>query len=369
MNFQYTVNVESDEPVMLINKHIGYDETDGFGIMGDLFQAELLALDQMEKKRIQVWINSVGGIVMDGYNIYNAILKSKTKVDTYCVGICASIAGVIFQAGRNRIMADYGKLMYHNPFGGSDQKSLDAMKDSLVKMVSGRSGKSDKEVSDMFNRVSWIGASEAIEHGLCDSIEYSRDKNKRRLQSAEPKAMFEEANLIVNKLFENKNQSMKTVANKLGLNPEASEEAIVAGIAVIENKVSVAEARATAAEAALAVNKAEFEKVQNELKGLKDAKEAAEKAAAESDKAAKEVKAKNMIEGFAKMGKIKNDAATIELWTKKAVEDHDGVKAMIEALPVNKSAAAKIETSVVNKIPVGAHAQVAMLEIAAKNKQ
>jgi ATP-dependent protease ClpP protease subunit len=55
--------------------------------MGDLFQAELLALDQMEKKRIQVWINSPGGSVMDGYNMYNAMLKTKTKVDTYCVGI------------------------------------------------------------------------------------------------------------------------------------------------------------------------------------------------------------------------------------------------------------------------------------------
>jgi ATP-dependent protease ClpP protease subunit len=105
--FMYTVNVDSDEPIMLINKHIGYDEADGYGIMGDLFQAELLALDQMEKKRIQVWINSPGGSVMDGYNMYTAMLKTKTKVDTYCVGICASMAAVLFQAGRKRV---HGRL-------------------------------------------------------------------------------------------------------------------------------------------------------------------------------------------------------------------------------------------------------------------
>ncbi len=91
-NFIYTIDVESDEPIMLINKHIGNDDQLGQGIDGSIFQAELLRLDTMGKKRIQVWISSEGGIVMDGYKIYNAILKSKTKVDTYNVGICASIA-------------------------------------------------------------------------------------------------------------------------------------------------------------------------------------------------------------------------------------------------------------------------------------
>jgi hypothetical protein len=43
-----------------------------------------------------------------------------------------------------------------------------------------------------------------------------------------------------------------------------------------------------------------------------------------------------MVEGFAKLGKIKNDEATIKAWTDKAVADHDGVKKMLEEIPVNK---------------------------------
>ena len=58
MEFRYTVDVNSDEPVMLINKHIGFDSEDGFGIDGSSFQAELLAFDTMGKTKIQVWINS-----------------------------------------------------------------------------------------------------------------------------------------------------------------------------------------------------------------------------------------------------------------------------------------------------------------------
>jgi len=103
----YCIDQNSDEPIMLINTHIGFDEADGMGIDGALFQKELLFLDTLGKKRIQVWINCVGGIVMDGYNIGSAILKTKTPVDTYNVGIAASIAGVLFMCGRNRVMMDY----------------------------------------------------------------------------------------------------------------------------------------------------------------------------------------------------------------------------------------------------------------------
>src|SRR5690348_5015887 len=99
----YTVDPDAERPVMLINTHIGFDEAEGFGVMGDAFQRELLQLDALcienNKGPIQVWINSPGGIVTDGMSIYSAILKSTTKVDTYCVGMAASIAGVIFQAG------------------------------------------------------------------------------------------------------------------------------------------------------------------------------------------------------------------------------------------------------------------------------
>jgi ATP-dependent Clp endopeptidase proteolytic subunit ClpP len=374
MNFQYTVNVESDEPIMLINRHIGFDETDGYGIMGDLFQAELLALDSMGKKRIQVWINSVGGIVMDGYNIFNAILKSKTKVDTYCIGIAASIAGVIFQGGRNRVMSDYGLLMYHNPFGGGESTDLVAMKDSLVKMVSTRSGKTEEEVSTMMNKTSWIGASEAFAMGLCDQIEVSQDHNKKRtVPVGDTKAMWKQAGEVLNSIL-NTSENMKKVANKLGLNPEASEDAIVSAIAEVSNRATAAEAKvAELTEAqnksakdlqdAIEQHKSAMEKCQKELDDLK-------KKAKDSEEEAATAKAKNMVEGFAKVGKIKNEETVIATWTEKAKEDFDGVKNMLESIPVNKSAAkiedaAKVEDKT---IPVY-NAAVQMQMIAARANQ
>ena len=92
MNFIYTINPESNTPIMLINKEIGgYD-----GIIGSQFQSELTALDLMEKESIEIHINSTGGSIIDGYSIYSAIINAKTPINTVNVGLCASTASWLF---------------------------------------------------------------------------------------------------------------------------------------------------------------------------------------------------------------------------------------------------------------------------------
>ena len=152
----YCIDHTAAEPIMLINTHIGFDVEDGMGVDGAEFQRELLQLDSMGKKRIQVWINSPGGNVMDGYNIFSAICDSKTPVDTYAKGMVASIAGAIFMAGRKRYMTDYSSLMMHNPFGGDDKKQLGIMKDSIATMIHSKSQLPQSEVGYMMDKTTWI---------------------------------------------------------------------------------------------------------------------------------------------------------------------------------------------------------------------
>jgi ATP-dependent Clp endopeptidase proteolytic subunit ClpP len=336
---QYCVDVNSDEPILLINKHIGYDETDGQGIDGSLFQRELLELDAMGKKRIQVWINSPGGIVMDGMNIYNAILKTKTKVDTYNVGIAASIAAVIFQAGRNRIMADYSKLMYHNAHGGNS-KELGVLNDSIATMIAGRAGKEKDEVLKIMDRTTWISAGEAFATGFCDTIEVSSEQNKKRMVATEPRAMWKEGSEVLNSLLSNQNkkQMFSKVTNKLGLVESANEDNILEAIIKIENKAAEAEDKLTKIEDALNAKKAECEKMEAELAEAKASLNSAAEAKNKAELEAKETKAKNMVEGYAKAGRIKNDAETIAKWSNKAVTDFDGTEELIKDLPVFKAA-------------------------------
>jgi ATP-dependent Clp protease protease subunit len=354
MEFRYVQNIDSDEPVMLINKHIGNDDEDGPGIDGSLFQEELMALDGMGKKRIQVWINSVGGIVMDGYNICSAILKTKTPVDTYCMGMAASIAGVIFQCGRKRIMADYGILMYHNPYAGETTTSplLDNMKDSLNTLIRNKCGMSEDAVHRMMDRTSFIQADEAVQMKLCDTVEHTVKLNSKYLPRTtnDGRRYYEAAGRVLNKLFDNQTpQKMLKVTNRLKLTDDANEDSILSAIEGIEN-------RAIAAEDALTVaNKKSSEELDAMNGKIKDAEDALaamkkqyEECKAELDL---EVEAKNkiaeealdakvveLVENAVKMGKIKNEATVIDGWKAQAKANFDGTKAMIDGIATNKKA-------------------------------
>lgn len=340
---------------MLIDRHIGIDPEDGVGIQGDLFQRELLELDAMGKKRIQIWINSPGGIVTDGMNIYNAILATKTKVDTRCIGMAASIAGVIFQAGRVREMNDYGFLMYHNPFGSNDDGSLDVMKDSIIKMISSRSGMTTDAVAKMMKEDTFLTAAEAVNLKLADTILASGEVNIKRKSpaAANARAYWKEANSIVNNLFNTSSMNLTKITNKLNLNDAASEDAIVTAITEVQNKLTVSEVSNKKNEDDLKKmkkelddKKAEFDKLKGEYdKCVDDLEEMDKKAKAEEAKGKKE-KAKNLIDSFATAGKIKAEA--VNKWVEKAVADYDGTKELLDGIPGNKTAV-KFETSKAGK--------------------
>jgi len=343
MNFIYAHNVDTDTPIMLINKHIGYDENDGQGIDGAQFQKELIALDGLEKKSIQIWINSVGGLVMDGYNIINAIQKTKTPVDTLCVGMAASIAAVIFQAGRKRIMSDYGILMYHNPYSeGVDKNNplIEKMKDSLTTIICERSGMSRDDVDRMLDRETYIDANEALQMKLCDSIESSVKLNTKYYPKnvTNKNKFWNEANKVINKYFNINN--MQKVANKLGLNDDASENSILAAISALENKAKAAEEEK---EVSNKKNKEELDKMKEEMDEMKEKynkmKEQYDKAKAELDEAedkAKEEKAKACVKDYVSSGRIKNEEKIVAQWVAKLKEDFEGTKSLLDSISVNK---------------------------------
>lgn len=329
---------------MMLDRRIGgtWQKDDGYGIDGTQWAAELMQLDTMGKKRIQVWINSVGGSVIDGYNICNAILKTKTKVDTYCMGIAASMAGVIFQCGRKRIMADYAILMYHNPYnmdGGTDKKVTDAMKESLNKLICERSGMDQQQMSVMMDRTTFINAVEASEMKLCDEVEQTAGLNAPRMKTDSVANSWKSAAKVLNQYFENKNpRTMKLVMNTLGLNEDAAENSAVQAIQAIKAQLGEKDSRIAELEAQIAEKETAVTGVQSELQAAKDELTTlkAEKETAEAAKL--EAEATTMVNKFAAQGRIKNDDVTLKSWVNAAVKDMTGTQAMLESLPLNKAA-------------------------------
>lgn len=76
---------------------------------------------------IRVLINSEGGSVLYGMSAYSTIANA--TVDTECVieGVAASMASIIWAAGKRSLMRDYAILMIHNPMlpGDDDTEPSD----------------------------------------------------------------------------------------------------------------------------------------------------------------------------------------------------------------------------------------------------
>jgi ATP-dependent protease ClpP protease subunit len=378
--FQYTRNVDSQNPIMLIDRHIGgYDEEMGcYGIDGDQFARELMALDDMGKKNIDIWINSVGGNVMQGMSIYNAVLNTKAKVNTCNTGICASISAVIFQAGKKRSMADYSLLMFHNISGADSGETASKFNNSVATMISTRSGKTMEETLAMMDKTTWMSASEALMNGYCDEVTNSAAANKQRVSSSNDvkdnwKICAEITNSalnIINSQTQNnyKMSNLVTIANSLGLNTQASGEAIAEEIQKLKNIADLAKSTASIKDAEIekitnslnAANKAHkdaMEAKEAEIKALSDEKEKdileiknsykakeeklerLEKEKEEELVKAQETNARTMVTNHAKLGRIENKVEIIDAWVDLAIKNgFEETDNLLTAIPLNKKA-------------------------------
>ncbi len=66
-----------------------------------------------EEDTVNLFITSPGGSVFSGMAIANAIRASKAQVNTIIAGLAASIAAVIWFAGKERYTLPYSLLMIH----------------------------------------------------------------------------------------------------------------------------------------------------------------------------------------------------------------------------------------------------------------
>ena len=142
----------------------------------------LTAIEEMPKgDRLQVKINSGGGDVLAGQEIY-ATLRSRNDVDIEVEGLAASAASVIAMAGKSTI-SPVGMLMIHDvsvsyTSGNHAQLSkqaetLKAWDEALASAYVEKTGKSKDEIIQMMDAETWITADKAVEMGFIDAISQS----------------------------------------------------------------------------------------------------------------------------------------------------------------------------------------------------
>jgi ATP-dependent Clp protease protease subunit len=90
--------------------------------------AQLLFLEADNPERdVFVYINSPGGSVSAGLAIYDTMQFMKAPVNTFCMGLAASMGSFLLAAGRKgkRSALPHSRIMIHQPSGGAQGTAAD----------------------------------------------------------------------------------------------------------------------------------------------------------------------------------------------------------------------------------------------------
>ena len=158
--------------------------------VANLVIAQLLFL-QMEdaKKDISIYINSPGGSVTSGLAIYDTMQFVTCDVNTYCMGIAASMGAVLLCAGTKgkRFALPNSDIMIHQVSGGAQGQASDVerqvefmfkLKKRINRILAFHTGKPAEQVDKDADRDYYMTAEEAKEYGLVDEVVKSRKELK-----------------------------------------------------------------------------------------------------------------------------------------------------------------------------------------------
>ncbi|MBM7698678.1 head maturation protease, ClpP-related [Kurthia huakuii] len=135
---------------------------------------------------LDVIINSGGGDVYAGSEIYTALKEYPGKVNIKIVGIAASAASVIAMAGHVTI-SPTAQIMIHNvsSFVAGDNRAMqheaDVLKGFNESIASAYVDKTNQPLDDileLMNKETWLTAQQAVELGFADEVMFSENAPK-----------------------------------------------------------------------------------------------------------------------------------------------------------------------------------------------
>ncbi|HFO0356415.1 TPA: head maturation protease, ClpP-related [Staphylococcus aureus] len=145
---------------------------------------DVLTQLEFSDEDVDIIINSNGGNLVAGSEIYTHLRSHKGKVNVRITAIAASAASLIAMAGDHIEMSPVARMMIHNPssIAQGEAKDLNHAAETLehvgqimAEAYAVRAGKNKQELVEMMARETWLNADEAIEQGFADSKMFEND--------------------------------------------------------------------------------------------------------------------------------------------------------------------------------------------------
>lgn len=172
---KFVNQTNEDEHVMVIDGAIGesgwfYEATSAKDVRN--------ALDGVTASTVRIKLNSGGGDVFDGIEIYNYLKDLDAKVVVEVTALAASAASIMAMGADEIIMKTGATMMIHEAstmaYGTKSDiqktmNALEAIDESIVAIYADKTGKSAREIRDLIEAETWFTADEAVSNGFATS--------------------------------------------------------------------------------------------------------------------------------------------------------------------------------------------------------
>ena len=157
---------------------------------------EYTALQDIElpssSQPVEVIINSGGGDVFTGSEIYSRLKEYKGQVTVKIVGVCASIASVIAMAGDTVEMSPTGLFMIHNAmawtYGNTKEhkkqiEALEVVNNSIALAYQNKTGLPMETIRSLMEEETWFSCDRALEYGFVDKQMFMKKISREMVAS------------------------------------------------------------------------------------------------------------------------------------------------------------------------------------------
>jgi ATP-dependent Clp protease protease subunit len=135
--------------------------------------AELLYLDSVDNRDINLYINSPGGSVVDGLSVIDTMNFIKSDVSTTCMGMAASMGSVLLSNGTKgkRFVLPHSRVMIHSVASGFQGHTADVRiemeqtercQKDVYQILADNTGHTFEEMEKLCDRDNWFIGDEAV---------------------------------------------------------------------------------------------------------------------------------------------------------------------------------------------------------------
>lgn len=286
--------------------------------------------------RIDLRIHSPGGSVIDGFAIYNALLRHPAKKVAYIDGWAASMASIILMVADEIHMPANTWVMIHNPWAGvaGDAEELrkyanvlEGMQEQAIDAYARHTAATREEIAGWMDAETWFPGSDFEQYGFDFVAEPDMAEVAAAFDPASRKTAPEKALSLFSTQTSNAEKIMflKLIRDKMG-KPEATEAEAVAFVETLKTPDAVL----TATDAAYAQGKADAD-----ANAIAEAAKAADAKLAEAVASATAAATAHAAAMAAKETELANAKAEIKTLAEKHERLMGGMKPTSQKEPAN----------------------------------